>query len=144
MEARAWVDIQLHPAHICRVTSRFRNQRIIAGRLIVRAGEQRIVEFPGSFTGHAARGETVEVIIGADGCQPNVAALGGRWVHVVKMAKVGGIFRFTERGESVAFIKGFGLHAKTECRKHQGSKNAYGHLYGKLLLSIPVAFQAMV
>lgn len=127
LEAGAGVDIQFHPAHVGRETGRFGNQRVIAAGFVVGVGEQRIVQLHRALAGYAAGSEAVEVVVGADGRQSHVTSLGRRRVDVVEMAEVGGVFRFTEKGESVAFVEGFGPQTEAQCREHQSSENAHGH-----------------
>ncbi|MNS77003.1 hypothetical protein D3C72_1105700 [compost metagenome] len=115
MEAGAGVDIDLYPAHVGREAGRFGNQRVVAAYFIVRGSKQRVIQCVGAFAGHAAGGVAVEVIIGADRCQPHIATFGRRRVNVVVMAKVGGVLGLTELGESIAFIEGFSLQTETQC-----------------------------
>ncbi len=76
MEAGVRVERDLHPGIVLGIARPLGNQRVVAAGLIIRGGEQGIVERLRAYRGVAAQRITVEVIKGADRRQGEGAPFG--------------------------------------------------------------------
>ena len=117
MEAGARVERDLHPGIVLGIARPLGNQRVVAAGLIIRGGEQGIVERLSAHGGIAAQCVAVEVIKGADRRQGEGAAFRRPGIDVIKMAEAGCVFGFTDNRKGDAFFYCLRLSAKAKQSK---------------------------
>ncbi len=126
MEAGARVERDLHPGIVLGIARPLGNQRVVAAGLIIRGGEQGIVERLRAYRGVATQRITVEVIKGADRRQGEGAAFRRPGIDVIKMTETGGVFRFADNREGYAFLNGLRLSVQAK-QSQQNQKEARIH-----------------
>ena len=117
MEAGAGIERDLHPREVISIACGFGNQRIVAAWLIVGGGKQGVVQRIGAHRRVTAQGETVEVIKGADIGERHVTAFRRSGVHIIKMGKINGVFRFADNRKAVTLFNGLRLAGEGDKRQ---------------------------
>ena len=117
MEAGVRVESDLHPGIVLGIARPLGNQRVVAAGLIIRGGEQGIVERLSAHGGIAAQCVAVEVIKGADRRQGEGAAFRRLRIDIIKMAEAGCVFGFTDNRKGDAFFYCLRLSAKAKQSK---------------------------
>ena len=123
VKTSAGINRDFHPGIVGGIAGMVGNQRIIAPGLIIRSGEQGIVERLSSYRGIAAQRVAVEVVEGADCRQGERATFRRLWIDIIKMAETGGVFGLADNREGDAFLNGLRVSAQAKQSKQKQKKS---------------------
>ena len=111
MKTGARVDRDFNPRIILRITCTLGNQRIIAAGLVIRSGEEGVVELFGSGGGITAQRIAVEIVKCAKGGKRDLTAFGGGGIGVIEMVKIERVFRLSQYREGITLFDRLRLDA---------------------------------